>query len=56
MRPLQTDLSIFEKFNFEKPPVGVKFLFARPEGIKQPDKSIALCEMIKEGQQSGAPL
>jgi len=55
MRPLQTDLSIFEKFKFEKPPVGVKFLFARPEGLKQLDKSIALCEMIKEAQQSSAP-
>jgi uncharacterized protein (DUF169 family) len=53
--PLQTDLSIFEKFKFEKPPVGVKFLFARPKGIKQLDKSIALCEMIKEAQQSEAP-
>jgi len=55
MRPLQTDLSIFEKFKFEKPPVGVKFLFARPEGLKQLDKSLALCEMIKEAQQSSAP-
>jgi uncharacterized protein (DUF169 family) len=55
MRPLQTDLSIFEKFEFERPPVGVKFLFARPEGVKQLDKSIALCEMIREAQQSSAP-
>jgi len=35
MRPLQTDLSIYNKFNFEKPPVGVKFLLTRPEGIEQ---------------------
>jgi len=55
MIPLQTDLSIFEKFKFEKPPVGVKFLFARPKGIKQLDKSMALCEMLKEAQQSEAP-
>ncbi|MBN2187265.1 MAG: DUF169 domain-containing protein [Dehalococcoidia bacterium] len=55
MRPLQTDLSIFEKFKFERPPVGVKFLFEKPEGIKQLDKSIALCEMIKEAQQAKAP-
>jgi len=34
MRPLAQDLSIFDKFNFEKPPVGVKFLFFRPEGMK----------------------
>jgi uncharacterized protein (DUF169 family) len=55
MRPLETDLSIFEKFKFEKPPVGVKFLFAKPEGIKQLDKSLPLCEMLKEAQQSRAP-
>ena len=55
MRPLQTDLSVFEKFDFEKPPVGVKYLFHKPEGIEQLDKSLALCEMIKEAQQRGAP-
>ena len=55
MRPLQTDLSIFEKFKFEKPPVGVKFLFFRPEGIEQLDKSLAACEAIKEAHQRGTP-
>jgi len=55
MRPLQTDLSIFEKFKFKNPPVGVKFLFARPEGIKQLDKGLPLCEMLKEAHQSEAP-
>ena len=55
MRPLTQDLSIFNKFKFENPPVGVKFLFFRPEGIEQLDKSMAICEMIKEAQQRGAP-
>jgi len=55
MRPLQTDLSIYSKFNFEKPPVGVKFLLHKPEGIEQLDKSLAFCEMIKEAQQRGTP-
>ena len=55
MRPLQTDLSIYSKFNFEKPPVGVKFLLNKPEGIEQLDKSLAFCEMIKEAQQRGTP-
>ena len=55
MRPLQTDLSIFGKFNFEKPPVGIKFLLDRPEGINQLDKSLAFCEMIKEAQQREPP-
>jgi len=55
MRPLQTDLSIFNKFKFEKPPVGVKFLYFKPEGIQQIDKSLAFCEMIKEAQQRESP-
>jgi uncharacterized protein (DUF169 family) len=55
MKPLQTDLSIYQKFNFEYPPVGVKFLPGRPEGMAQLDKSLALCEMIKETQQRGTP-
>jgi len=53
MKPLQTDLSIYKKFNFEKPPVGVKFLPSRPEGMEQLDKRMALCEMINEAQQRG---
>jgi uncharacterized protein (DUF169 family) len=48
VRPLQTDLSIFNKFNFEKPPVGVKFLFEKPEGIARLDKQTGFCEMLKE--------
>jgi uncharacterized protein (DUF169 family) len=55
MKPLQSDLSIYKKFNFEHPPVGVKFLPIRPEGLEQLDKSMALCEMIKEAQQRGTP-
>jgi uncharacterized protein (DUF169 family) len=55
MRPLQTDLSIFNKFKFEKPPVGVKFLYFKPEGTQQLDKNLAFCEMIKEAQQRESP-
>jgi len=55
MKPIQTDLSIYEEFHFENPPVGVKFLSARPEELEQLDKSTALCEMIRESQQRGAP-
>lgn len=55
MNPLVLDLSIFDKFNFKMPPVGVKFLFHKPEGIKRLDKSVAFCRMINEAQQSGTP-
>ena len=55
MSSIQQDLSIFNKFNFERQPVGVKFLFKKPEGIEQLDKSIAFCEMHREAQQKGLP-
>jgi uncharacterized protein (DUF169 family) len=55
MRPLQSDLSIYSKFNFENPPVGIKYLIDRPEGIEQLDKSLPLCEMLKEAHQRGTP-
>ena len=55
MQPLKTDLSIFSKLNLEKPPVGVKYLFKRPEGIKRLDKKLALCEMLREAQLSQEP-
>jgi len=55
VRPLQTDLSIFEKFKFEKPPVAVKFEFFKPEGIEPIDKKLPACEAIKEVQQRGTP-
>lgn len=55
MRQLKTDFSIFNRFNFEKPPVAVKFLFQKPDGINQLDKILPLCEMPKEAQQRGIP-
>ena len=55
MQVLKQDLSIFKRFNFEKQPVGVKFLPTIPEGIKQLDKAISFCEMIKEAQAREKP-
>ena len=55
MRPLQTDLSIFKKFKFEMPPVGMKFLFHKPQGIERIDKNLAFCEMVAEAQRRGTP-
>ena len=46
------DLSIFRKFNFERPPVGVKFLLNKPKGIKKLDKVLAFCEMLPEAQKN----
>ncbi len=57
MRQLTQDLSIFNRFHFETPPVGVKFLFFRPEGMKRlsMEKDLSFCEMLKEAQQSETP-
>jgi uncharacterized protein (DUF169 family) len=55
MRPLESDLSIYKKFNFKYPPVGVKFSIGRPEGIKPMDKSFPFCEMLREAQRRGTP-
>jgi len=51
MSTIQKDLAIFKKFNFEIPPVGVKFLAAKPRGIKKLDKILDFCEMLVESQQ-----
>jgi uncharacterized protein (DUF169 family) len=54
MKPLKQELSVFNKFEFEKPPVGVKFLFFRPEGIEQLSmgRNLSFCEMLTEAQQT----
>jgi uncharacterized protein (DUF169 family) len=51
MSNIQKELAIFKKFNFEIPPVGVKFLAVKPEGIKKLDRILDFCEMLVEAQQ-----
>ena len=51
---LERDLSIFKKLNLEKQPVGVKFLYGKPEGIQRLDKKLGLCEMVPEAQKGRA--
>lgn len=55
LNPLTQDLSVFNKFNFEKPPVGVKFLYRKPDGINKLERPMAICEMLREAQESRAP-
>jgi uncharacterized protein (DUF169 family) len=54
MSTIQKDLAIFKKFNFEIPPVGVKFLAAKPKGIRKLDKILDFCEMLVEAQEGRA--
>ena len=54
MSPIHRNLSIFNKFNFKRRPVGVKFLLTKPDGIKKLGKNLAFCEMLREAQD-GSP-
>jgi uncharacterized protein (DUF169 family) len=45
-------LSVFNKFNFERKPVGVKYLLNKPDGIEMLDKNLDFCEMFKEAQDA----
>jgi uncharacterized protein (DUF169 family) len=52
LRALKHDLSIFNKLQLERPPIGIKYEFFEPQGIDKLDKSLSLCEMIPEAQRS----
>jgi len=52
MQSTRLDYSIFDKFNFERKPVGIKFLLNRPDGIVQLDTGLAFCEMFRKAQDS----
>lgn len=46
------DYSVLNRFNFERKPIGVKYLPTRPEGIQPLEKEMNFCEMIKEAQEN----
>ena len=50
MSSIQQDLSVFNKFKFERQPVGVKFLPTKPDEIRRLDKILDFCEMLVEAQ------
>ncbi len=52
MHSKMLDYSIFNRFNFERKPVGVTYSLKKPDGIKELEKSLALCELFKEAQTS----
>jgi uncharacterized protein (DUF169 family) len=54
MNSSRLDLSILEKFDFERKPVGVKFLSVKPEGLEKLDKVLDFCEMLVEAQEGRA--
>ncbi len=52
MSATKPDYAIFDKFEFARKPVGVKYSMDKPEGIAPTDKLLALCEAFKEAQTS----
>jgi uncharacterized protein (DUF169 family) len=48
--PTSLDFSVFDRFNFERKPVGIKYLLNKPEGLRKFDGSLAMCEMFKAAQ------
>ncbi len=54
MESIKEELSIFEKFGFERPPVGIKYSKKKPEGITKLEKILDFCEMLKEAQEDDA--
>lgn len=47
----KNDLAILDKFDFDVPPVGVKFLARRPDRVERLNENMALCEMLKRAQE-----
>jgi uncharacterized protein (DUF169 family) len=47
-------VAILDKFDFELPPVAVKFLAKPPDSIARTNEKMALCEMLKKAQQGHA--
>jgi uncharacterized protein (DUF169 family) len=47
----QKDLAILEQFDFEAPPVGVKFSTRPPDRVERLDENLALCEMLQRAQE-----
>ncbi len=46
--------AILEKFDFDLPPVGVKFLAKLPDMIEPIEEKLAFCEMLKRAQHGHA--
>jgi uncharacterized protein (DUF169 family) len=42
---------VIQRFDFERAPVGVKFVNAKPEGLARPEKAMDFCEMLKAAQE-----
>jgi uncharacterized protein (DUF169 family) len=48
---LKEDLAILDKFDFDAPPVGIKFLAKPPDRVERLNERMAFCEMLKKAQE-----
>lgn len=48
------NVAILKKFTFDVPPVGVKFMVKRPDGMERLNEKMALCEMLRKAQEGNA--
>ncbi len=55
LNPPRENLAVLKKLNLIQEPVGVKFLYNKPDGITQLDKKMPICKMITEAQNSEHP-
>jgi uncharacterized protein (DUF169 family) len=54
MIPTKEHTAILDKFEFDTPPVGVKFLAKRPDMVARLGENMTFCEMLKKAQQGHA--
>jgi uncharacterized protein (DUF169 family) len=50
MNLTKEDIAILDKFNFDTPPISVKYLTKQPDGLERLNKLMAFCEMLKWAQ------
>jgi uncharacterized protein (DUF169 family) len=54
LTPLTRDLSVFQKLELDRQPVGVKFLFDKPDGVPRLGRKLPLCAMVGEAAETGS--
>jgi uncharacterized protein (DUF169 family) len=47
-------VAILDKFSFDTPPVGVKFLSQQPDMVERLNENMAFCEMLKTAHEGNA--
>jgi uncharacterized protein (DUF169 family) len=47
-------LAVLDKFDFDVPPVGIKFLAKRPDRAERLNEPMAFCEMLKRAQEGNS--